>query len=272
MQSFTKTNKSILANDVDMDEYDQENDQENFQDGGAKKSKKSKKSGSKSKKSSSKKSASKKSGSKKSGSKKSSSKMHRLIDTFDLDQAGGAKKKSGSKKSASKSKKSGSKKSASKSKKSGSKKSGSKKSASKQMGGAKKKSASKKSASKKSGSKKSASKKSGSKKSASKNSGSKLKRENAPKKGLNPGMQASQVSNKKISAIIGYNISPGLIKFISKMRIIAKKDVKDEKDYVEVNKKLLEVFNDYLAKNGKQKVIAEIEKLAEEIKHSRSKK
>ena len=39
-----------------------------------------------------------------------------------------------------------------------------------------------------------------------------------------------------------------------------------------VNKKTLELFNDYFGKHGKSKIVSEIEKLAEEIKNSRSKK
>ena len=99
----------------------------------------------------------------------------------------------------------------------------------------------------------------------SKKSGSKQKRE------LPPALKASQQTNKKISEKLGYNISPGLIKFVSKFRIQAKQGIKDEKDYVAVNKKTLELFDDYLNKNGKAKLVSEVEKLAEEIKVSRKK-
>ena len=39
-----------------------------------------------------------------------------------------------------------------------------------------------------------------------------------------------------------------------------------------VNKKTLEIFNEYFNKVGKAKVVSEIQKLAEQIKNSRKKK
>jgi hypothetical protein len=97
-------------------------------------------------------------------------------------------------------------------------------------------------------------------------SGSKNKRE------LPPALKASQVTNKKVSEKLGYNISPGLIKFVSKFRNQAKQTIKDEKDFVAVNKKTLELFEEYFNKHGKSKLVSEVEKLADEIKNSRKKK
>ncbi len=110
------------------------------------------------------------------------------------------------------------------------------------------------------------------KKSSKLSSKSASKKTSKQKRELPPALKESQKTNKKVSELSGYKISPGLIKFVSKFRQDAKKSVKDETDYVAVNKKILELINDYLAKHGKSKVYAEIEKLAEEIKRSRSKK
>jgi ribosomal protein S15P/S13E len=67
-------------------------------------------------------------------------------------------------------------------------------------------------------------------------------------------------------------VSPGLIKFVSQFRQEAKKTIKDEKDFMNINKKTVELFNEHFSKHGKSKVVAEIEKLAEAIKNSRKKK
>jgi len=64
----------------------------------------------------------------------------------------------------------------------------------------------------------------------------------------------------------------GLITFVNKFRKEAKKTVKDETDFVTVNKKLLELFDEYLAKHGKSKVAKEIVDLAIEVKNSRKRK
>ena len=56
------------------------------------------------------------------------------------------------------------------------------------------------------------------------------------------------------------------------MRDEAKKSVKDHKDYVAINKKILEVFEDYMNKHGKAKVAKEIVDYAEEIKQNRAAK
>jgi hypothetical protein len=69
-----------------------------------------------------------------------------------------------------------------------------------------------------------------------------------------------------------YKISPGLIKYVSNFRNEAKKTVKDLTDYMAVNKKTLEIFNEYFIKVGKPKVVAEIQKLADQIRDSRKKK
>ena len=53
------------------------------------------------------------------------------------------------------------------------------------------------------------------------------------------------------------------------MRTEAKTTVKDTTDFVAVNKKIMEIFEEYLNKHGKQKVHNEIEKMAEDIKKSR---
>lgn len=142
-----------------------------------------------------------------------------------------------------------------------------------QDGGAKKRAGSKKSASK-SGSKKSGSKtlnrsKSVAKpmKAGSKKSGSKIKR------GLPPALVESQKTNKYISAKLGYNISPALISYVTNFRKSAKavKGV-DEKDYVTVNKKIIEFFDEALKKSGKEKLVSDVEKVADRLRSEREKK
>ena len=86
---------------------------------------------------------------------------------------------------------------------------------------------------------------------------------------LPPALVAAQATNKKISEYTGYKISPGLIKYINQFRKKAKETSPDEKDFVEINKKIIYFFEEYLNKVGKEKVISEILKLAEDIKKER---
>ena len=83
-------------------------------------------------------------------------------------------------------------------------------------------------------------------------------------------------SNKTTSEIcekLGVKRSPGLIMFVNrKLRIPAKEQVSDEKDYKAVNKKMLELFDDLLKKKSKQQLVSEVEKYAEEAKNNRTKK
>jgi hypothetical protein len=91
-------------------------------------------------------------------------------------------------------------------------------------------------------------------------------------RGLPPALKAAQATNKKISEITEYKISPGLIKYVSQFRNEAKQTIKDETDFISINKKTLELFNEYFVKHGKSKVVGEIEKIAEQIKNYRNKK
>jgi hypothetical protein len=83
-------------------------------------------------------------------------------------------------------------------------------------------------------------------------------------------------SNKTTSEIcekLGVKRSPGLIMFVNrKLRIPAKEQVSDEKDYKAVNKKMLELFDDLLKKKSKQQLVSEVEKFAIEAKNNRTKK
>ena len=79
---------------------------------------------------------------------------------------------------------------------------------------------------------------------------------------LPPALKEAMKTNKKVSKVTGYKISPGLIKFVSKFRQEAKKTIKDEKDFMAVNKKTLELFNDHFAKQGKTKITEEIQVFA----------
>ena len=156
-----------------------------------------------------------------------------------------------------------------------------------QQGGAKKsgakKSGSKKSGSKKSGSKKSGSKKSGSKKSGSKKSGSKKSGSNKSMKGgaidlvggrtAPPALLEGVKTNRIVQDKLGCKGGPGLISFVNqKLRIPAKKEVKDVTDYKVLNKKMLEIFDEYVSKHGKSKVADEVTKIGEEIRNNRTKK
>ncbi len=116
----------------------------------------------------------------------------------------------------------------------------------------------------------------GGKKRSSKKASKKNSKKDSMKGGkreLPPALKAAQVTNEKILTATGVDRSNfmGLIKFVGKMRDEAKKSVKDTTDYTSVNKKLMEVFEDYLEKHGKSKVAKEIEGLTEEIRAKRKK-
>ena len=103
----------------------------------------------------------------------------------------------------------------------------------------------------------------------SKKSGS--KKASKVKRALPPALVESNLTNKKISAATGVGIGPALMKFVKSFREQAKKTIKDEKDFMAINKKTVEIFNDYLNKNGKAKIVSEIESIAANIKKNRSK-
>ena len=137
------------------------------------------------------------------------------------------------------------------------------------FGGKKSSKKSSKKASKKSSKK--ASKKS-SKKASKKSSKKGSKKASKQKRTLPPALKESNLTNKYISQALGVKISPSLMKFIKKFSEMAKKTIKDEKDFMAINKKKKELFTEYLNKNGKQKIMGEIEEIAASIKKNKSKK
>ncbi len=107
--------------------------------------------------------------------------------------------------------------------------------------------------------------KSGSKKKSS-------KRRSSQKRTLHPSLAENIRVNKIISDKVGYSISPALITYVArKFGDSAKASVKDPKDFKAINKKKLELFEDYLAKNSKSKIVSEIEKIGNDLKAARKK-
>jgi hypothetical protein len=146
-----------------------------------------------------------------------------------------------------------------------------------QMGGKKSSKKGSKKDSKKSskkGSKKDSKKdsKKGSKKDSKKDSKKKLINGGGAKK-LPASLAESNKTTSEVCEKLGVKRSPGLIMFVNrKLRIPAKEQVSDEKDYKAVNKKMLELFDDLLKKKSKQQLVSEVEKFAEEAKNNRTKK
>jgi hypothetical protein len=100
----------------------------------------------------------------------------------------------------------------------------------------------------------------------------KSKRRSSQKRELPPSLAESFKTNKIISEKIGYNISPALVTFIArKFGDAAKASVKDSKDFKAVNKKKLELFEEYFSKNSKSKILSEIEKIGNDLKEARRK-
>jgi len=148
-----------------------------------------------------------------------------------------------------------------------------------QSGGAKKKGSKK--ASKK-GSKKGSKKasKKGSKKASKKGSkkGSKSMKGGAIEELVGgrtapPALLEGVKTNRTVQDKLGCKGGPGLISFVNqKLRIPAKKEVKDPTDYKVLNKKMLEIFEEYVSKHGKSKVADEVNKIGEQIRSNRTKK
>ena len=94
------------------------------------------------------------------------------------------------------------------------------------------------------------------------------------KKALPPALKAAQEVNENILKQTGASRSDwfGLITYVNILRKDAKKSVKDEKDFVSVNKKILELFNAELSSKGGSKIAEQIKDLAEEAKKKRTKK
>ena len=90
---------------------------------------------------------------------------------------------------------------------------------------------------------------------------------------LPPALKASQVVNEKILKETGVEGVHwfGLIIYINMLRKEAKKSVKDEKDFEDVNKKIMELFEKDLQLKGKGKIADIIITFAEEAKTKRSK-
>jgi hypothetical protein len=98
------------------------------------------------------------------------------------------------------------------------------------------------------------------------------KKRSSQKRQLHPSLAENIRVNKIISEKVGYSISPALITYVArKFGDTAKASVKDPKDYKAINKKKLELFEDYLAKNSKSKLVSEIEKVGNDLKAARKK-
>jgi hypothetical protein len=88
-----------------------------------------------------------------------------------------------------------------------------------------------------------------------------------------PALLEGVKTNRIIQDKLGCKGGPGLISFVNqKLRIPAKKEVKDVTDYNALNKKMLEIFDEYVSKHGKSKVADEVTKIGEEIRNNRTKK
>ena len=85
-----------------------------------------------------------------------------------------------------------------------------------------------------------------------------------------PYLEEEYNTNRKVSEVTGYRISPALIEFVSKFEQEAKKTINDKNDFMAINKQTLELFNDYFAKQGKTKINAEIQLLSNEKQTSRN--
>jgi hypothetical protein len=88
-----------------------------------------------------------------------------------------------------------------------------------------------------------------------------------------PALLEGVKTNRTIQDKLGCKGGPGLISFVNqKLRIPAKKEVKDPTDYKALNKKMLEIFEEYVSKHGKSKVAEEVNKMGEQIRSNRTKK
>ncbi len=94
------------------------------------------------------------------------------------------------------------------------------------------------------------------------------------KRTLNPALKATQVVNEKILKESGAERKHwfGLITYVNTLRKDAKKQVKDEKDFEAVNKKIMELFDGELDKKGKAKIAKTIEDYYTEAMAKRGKR
>jgi len=98
------------------------------------------------------------------------------------------------------------------------------------------------------------------------------KKRSSQKRQLHPSLAENIRVNKIISEKIGYSISPALITYVArKFGDTAKASVKDPKDFKAINKKKLELFEEYLSKNSKAKILGEIDKIGNDLKAARKK-
>jgi hypothetical protein len=92
------------------------------------------------------------------------------------------------------------------------------------------------------------------------------------KRATPPSFTANLKVQNHIKKQLGVNFSIGIAKLVGKMNDIAKRGLKDEKDYAEKAKRAIEAFDDHLEKQGKAKIIAEIERNNEDARKKRMKK
>ncbi len=94
------------------------------------------------------------------------------------------------------------------------------------------------------------------------------------KRTLNPALKATQVVNEKILKETGSERKNwfGLITYVNTLRKDAKKQVKDEKDFESVNKKIMELFSAELDVKGKEKIAKIIEDFHTEAMAKRGKR
>ena len=89
---------------------------------------------------------------------------------------------------------------------------------------------------------------------------------------LRPALSENLRTNKAFVKILGYKGAwSGIMKLVKKIKDTVRHNV-SEGDHVGLANKTIAAFEDYVEKHGKAKVLAEVERLVEEIRSKRSKK
>ena len=91
-------------------------------------------------------------------------------------------------------------------------------------------------------------------------------------RGLKPALSENLRANKALVKMIGYKGAwSGIMKLVKKVKDTIRNSVK-EGDHVALADKTIAALEEYVEKHGKAKVLAEVEKMVEDIRSKRSKK
>ena len=85
------------------------------------------------------------------------------------------------------------------------------------------------------------------------------------KRELPASLKEALKTNQYIAKELDTNICPSILKFVSIFRGKAKENIENKKDFETINNNVIQLFNEYLKINGKEKVLLELNQISKSI-------